>query len=90
MEQKIGQSFDHAQVVVDSATERDHPALRVLFEMGCVEGHVPGNDTGADIANLQDAYFSDDGHSHFWVARWRDEVIGMVGVQRHSCLASPR
>lgn len=75
--------FDIDAVVIDSADDRDLPELRVLFETGCLEGQVPENDTGADIENLEEAYFADGGLSGFWVARYGNEVIGMVGVQNH-------
>lgn len=69
--------------MIEPANADDVDALSVLFEMGCLEGQVPENDTGADIENLMEAYFGDEGASGFWVARWDGEIIGMVGVQRH-------
>ena len=68
-------------VTVRDASERDYEALRHLFEAGLLEGEVSDNDTGADIDNLQSAYFADDGQSGFWVADRGGQVIGMVGVQ---------
>ena len=64
------------------AENSDQPALRELFREGLVEGLVGDNDTGADIDNLQEGYFSDDGQSGFWVADYNGLVIGMVGVQK--------
>lgn len=74
--------FDLSQVVVRLATDADQPAIRQLFEEGLIEGHVPINDTGADIDNLAEGYFNDEGESAFWVSTYRDEVVGMIGVQR--------
>jgi len=79
-----GGDFQIDRIVVEPPTDDDVEALRALFETGLLEGHVPPNDTGADIENLQAAYFESDGASCFWVARFGGEVIGMVGVQRHS------
>jgi N-acetylglutamate synthase-like GNAT family acetyltransferase len=76
--------FDLDRVVVRLATESDFPHLRDLFIAGLIEGQVPGNDTGADIENLHEAYFADEGHSAFWVAQYNGEVVGMIGVQRTS------
>jgi ribosomal protein S18 acetylase RimI-like enzyme len=53
-----------------------------LFNESVLEGQVRDNDTGADVENLTEGYFSDDGASAFWVADFDDEVIGMIGVQR--------
>ncbi|MDP6986932.1 MAG: GNAT family N-acetyltransferase [Phycisphaerales bacterium] len=67
---------------IRTATDQDIPVLRELFENGVFESQVHDNDTGADIEQLQDAYFSDAAQGGFWVAT-RDEVIaGMIGVQR--------
>ena len=71
-------------VAVRLAAQRDHPAVRQLFRAGLVEGHVPDNDTGADIENIVEAYFSDSGESGLWVADYQRDVIGMVGVQKTS------
>lgn len=66
------------------ATEADYPAIRNLFYEGLEEGHIRSNDTGADIENIEDGYFSDDGYSGFWVCKEGDRTVGMVGVQRTS------
>ncbi|MEM7228283.1 MAG: GNAT family N-acetyltransferase [Planctomycetota bacterium] len=70
------------QVRIDVATADDHPSIIRLYEEGVLERQTHGNDTGADIDNVQEAYFSDDGASSLWTARYDDEVIGMIGVQR--------
>lgn len=74
--------FAIKQVTVRLADERDQPYLRELFRESVIEGLVGDNDTGADIDNLREGYFSDDGQSGFWVADHQGLVIGMVGVQK--------
>jgi ribosomal protein S18 acetylase RimI-like enzyme len=74
--------FEQSQVGVRLAEPQDHPFLRELFRESVIEGLVGDNDTGADIDNLQEGYFSDEGQSGFWVASHRDIVIGMIGVQK--------
>ena len=76
--------FNLDDIVVRPAEEEDYSAVRELFRAGLHEGLVPDNDTGADIETLHDAYFSDDGQSNFWVARYNDNVVGMIGVQKTS------
>jgi GNAT superfamily N-acetyltransferase len=76
------EQFDLHNVVVRLATQSDQPALCHLFQEGVIEGQVPVNDTGADIDNLLEGYFKDDGNSAFWVATWREEVVAMIGVQQ--------
>jgi len=68
------------RLVVDD----DHAAVRNLFENGLVEGFVADNDTGADMENIAEAYFSDEGQSALWVADYDETVIGMIGVQKTS------
>jgi ribosomal protein S18 acetylase RimI-like enzyme len=75
-------SFDLEQVTFRQARAADMPALRELFIAGMLEGQVPDNDTGADIDNLLEAYFADEGESCFWVAEHGGKVVGMVGVQK--------
>ncbi len=76
--------FDLARLRIQAATEKDQPVLLELFRESLLEGQVRGNDTGADLDNLHEGYFHDEGGSGFWVARYGDDVIGMVGVQRTS------
>ncbi len=76
--------FNLDDIVIRPAQEEDYSAVRELFRAGLHEGLVPDNDTGADIETLHDAYFSDDGQSNFWVARYDDNVVGMIGVQKTS------
>ena len=75
-------SNDIASIEIRLATHSDQTALRELFQEGVIEGQVPYNDTGADIDNLQEGYFNDEGSSAFWVAIHKDKVIGMIGVQK--------
>lgn len=74
-------SNDSTYSAIRLANDSDQTALRELFQEGVIEGQVPYNDTGADIDNLQEGYFSDEGSSAFWVAIYEDTVIGMIGVQ---------
>ena len=71
-------------VTVRLARAEDYAALRVLFKQGLIEGQIRDNDTGADIENVAEAYFSDEGQSALWVADYDDDIIGMVGVQKTS------
>jgi putative acetyltransferase len=74
--------FELQLVHIRLACDHDHPALRELFHESLLEGLIGDNDTGADIDNLDEAYFADDGDSAFWVAQFEDRVIGMIGVQK--------
>ena len=76
--------FDLAKVSMRLAADDDHAAVRDLFRDGLIEGYVADNDTGADMENLAEAYFSDDGQSGLWVADYDETIIGMVGVQKTS------
>ena len=70
------------EIMIRSANVKDIGALRLLFDASIDDGQVPSNDTGADIDNLMEGYFEDEGASGFWVAHRDDCVMGMVGVQR--------
>jgi ribosomal protein S18 acetylase RimI-like enzyme len=84
MPEPTAPEFDLASVRIAPASEDDQAALWDLFRESMLEGQVRGNDTGADLENLRDAYFHDEGGSAFWIARLGDDVIGMAGVQRTS------
>lgn len=74
--------FHVDRVLIRAAEEADLPALRELFQESILEGMIGENDTGADIDNLREGYYSDDGASAFWVAAYDTYVIGMIGVQK--------
>ncbi len=82
MSQPRTSKLDLDAVQVRLASDLDHPALRELFQAGLLEGQVPGNDTGADLEQLHEAYFSDEGQSAFWVADFKQQIVGMIGVQK--------
>lgn len=65
----------------------DERQIWSLYEDGLLDGQIGENDSGADILNLADAYFRDEGWSHFWVAELTaspgtTQIIGMIGVQQ--------
>jgi ribosomal protein S18 acetylase RimI-like enzyme len=74
--------FSIEKLQIRLARDVDHTALRELFQESVIEGLVGDNDTGADIDNLQEGYFSDGGESAFWVAVYDPVVVGMIGVQK--------
>jgi ribosomal protein S18 acetylase RimI-like enzyme len=76
--------FQLQHVTIRVACDEDLPSLRELFEESLIEGLIGDNDTGADIDNLHEGYFSDEGASAFWVAMHEGVVIGMIGVQKTS------
>jgi ribosomal protein S18 acetylase RimI-like enzyme len=84
MTQDSPKGVDLDLVEIRLARPEDHASVREIFRKGCEDGQVRNNDTGADIDNLHEGYFSDDGDSGFWVASIRDDVIGMIGVQKTS------
>ena len=84
MDERQSAHFSLNDVSLRIAGEGDHVTVRELFQAGLIEGQVPDNDTGADIENIVEAYFSDEGQSALWVADYEDRIIGMVGVQKTS------
>ncbi len=76
--------FSVKKVSMRLVVDDDHAAVRDLFENGLIEGFVADNDTGADMENIAEAYFSDEGQSALWVADYDETVIGMIGVQKTS------
>jgi GNAT superfamily N-acetyltransferase len=70
------------QMQLRLAEPADHAIVRDLFYASLLDGQLRGNDTGADIENLHEGYFSDEGNSGFWVADYRGRIVGMIGVQR--------
>ncbi|MFA7236976.1 MAG: GNAT family N-acetyltransferase [Phycisphaeraceae bacterium] len=57
----------------------DHPHVERLYTEGLLVGQIPDNDTGADIENIFEAYFSTD-RTKFWVAELNGKIVGMIGV----------
>jgi GNAT superfamily N-acetyltransferase len=81
---------DKAELVhLRSYGPADQTAVARLYTDGLFEGQITSNDTGADIENIQEAYFStpDD---HFWVAEHEGKVLGMIGVARDGHTAEIR
>ena len=72
---------DHIEVenlIVRTYHTKDQPSVARLYTDGLLAGQIAANDTGADIDNIQEAYFSEDSN-HFWVAELDDKVLGMIG-----------
>lgn len=57
----------------------DQIAVARLYTEGLLAGQLAPNDTGADIDNIDQAYFDDPRH-YFWVAEIHGRVVGMIGV----------
>ena len=76
--------FSVKKISMRLVVDGDHAAVRDLFKNGLIEGFVAENDTGADMENIAEAYFSDEGQSALWVADYDESVIGMIGVQKTS------
>jgi len=74
--------FNLDEIDIRLAGPADHAIVRELYLASILEGRVRENDTGADIDDLVQGYFSDEGASCFWVACHHGSVIGMIGVQR--------
>lgn len=67
------------RLVVRTYAEADHPAIEHLYTNGLLAGQIAANDTGADIENIDEAYFQRE-TDHFWVADVEGKVVGMIGV----------
>lgn len=59
----------------------DQTTVSRLYVVGLLAGQIAPNDTGADIENIQEAYFN-HATTHFWVAELQGQVLGMIGVAR--------
>lgn len=70
-------------LTVRSYQPSDQQAVVRLFDKGLLEGVIAPNDTGADIDNVVDAYFSDE-FGHLWVAQVDGQVLGMIAVAREA------
>ncbi len=71
------------RVQVRSYEPRDQATVARLYTDGLLAGQIAPNDTGADIENINIAYF-DDKAAHFWIAELEGKVLGMIGVARDS------
>ncbi len=60
----------------------DVPAVRRLFYSGVLEDDYIPNDSAKDIEYLVDAYLSDEGASHFWVAQIQGDGGKSFGSKR--------
>lgn len=67
----------------------DQEAVSRLYTDGLLAGQIASNDTGADIENIHEAYFTDP-RSHFWVAQVNGRVLGMIGVAMDDNVAEIR
>ena len=67
-----------ASLTVRSFDSGDQQAVSRLYDEGLLTGQIAPNDTGADIDNLAEAYFTHE-HDHFWVAEHNGQVVGMIG-----------
>lgn len=54
-------------LTIRSYRAEDQPKVAWLYDAGLLTGQIAPNDTGADIDNIQEAYFDDPRH-HLWVA----------------------
>jgi len=71
-----------AAVKIRSYRPKDQAACRKLYVEGLVGGAIADNDTGLDIADIENAYMKTPGN-HLWVAENdAGDVVGMLGVQR--------
>lgn len=70
-----------ARLIVRSFGPADQQAVSRLYTQGMLVGQIAPNDTGADIENIQQAYFGEES-SHFWIAELDGQVLGMIGVSR--------
>ena len=73
--------FTLTEMKIRNANVQDVPVLQELYERSRIEGQIRENDTGADLSHLEEGYFTCK-DSCFWVAEYRDDVVGMIGVQR--------
>jgi ribosomal protein S18 acetylase RimI-like enzyme len=72
-------SHSREGVVVRSYAPGDQHAVSRLYTDGLLTGQLAPNYTGADVENVEQAYF-DDARHHFWVAEVDRQVVGMIGV----------
>ena len=70
---------DDGRIVVRAYKASDQDDVERLYHDGLIEGKNLPNDTGADIDNMEEAYFGDN-RAHFWIAEYEGEIAGMIGV----------
>lgn len=75
------QPIELDKVHVRTFHREDQPHVNRLYRDGLLAGQIAPNDTGLDIDNIHDAYFS-DAASHFWIAQYEGRIVGMIGVAR--------
>jgi len=68
-------------LTVRSYAATDQRAVEQLYTQGLLAGQLAPNDTGADIENMIEAYFTDEAN-HFWIAELDGQAVGMIGVAR--------
>ena len=66
-------------ILVRDYKSDDQSAISSLYTEGLLTGQIAPNDTGADIDNIWAVYFDCDQH-RFWVAEYKNGVVGMIGV----------
>ena len=69
------------KLAVRSYHAADQRTVARLYTHGLLAGQLAPNDTGADIENMHEAYFTDPAN-HFWIAEIDHRVVGMIGVAR--------
>lgn len=74
-------TFQPEKLTVRTFEGDDQAAVARLYSEGLLDGQLDPNDTGADIENISEAFFSDEAN-HFWVAEYEGQVIGMIGVAK--------
>ncbi len=70
---------DDSRIFIRSYIPSDREHVNRLYHDGLIEGENLPNDTGADIDNIDEAYFSDE-RAHFWIAEYDGQIAGMIGV----------
>lgn len=71
--------------LVRLARPTDRDRVLALFGLSQSDGMADPNDAGADLADLESHYLAEESGSRFWIVEDdRREVVGMVGVRRHS------
>lgn len=82
----VSMSSQQTETAIERLTVRsyhaaDQRSIARLYTTGLLAGQLAPNDTGADIENMVEAYFTDPAN-HFWVAEVDHQIVGMIGVAR--------